>query len=248
MKERKKTTLHLVCIFCRCRVVFLRSFISALFLYFFLHWPPNPRSSSDNDHCAAVSILDRLQVPTQSVLESCVRGSPKLACSPLFRGFNFRGLPIMAKIGHLDSFPPIRVKRAVTSSLPYATLMSLPFASGRKTRGVQFDFFLNRGISSLSPSDSWKNSFNRSLLKTAGYPPAHLMRIGSAMWMGPKSLVPKLYFCLSCFFTLAVCFLIVKFSRNDHYRSDVPKWLPPGPNKQGSVSERNRCGMVIGFY
>ena len=32
MKEWKKTTLHLLCIFCWCRVVFLRSFI---FLYFF---------------------------------------------------------------------------------------------------------------------------------------------------------------------------------------------------------------------
>ena len=38
MKERKKTftALHLQEIHSRCRVVFLRSFISALFLYFFL--------------------------------------------------------------------------------------------------------------------------------------------------------------------------------------------------------------------
>ena len=35
MKERKKTTLHLQKIHTRYRVVFLRSFISALFLYFF---------------------------------------------------------------------------------------------------------------------------------------------------------------------------------------------------------------------
>ena len=34
-KERKKTTLHLQKIRSRCRVVFLRSFMSALFLSFF---------------------------------------------------------------------------------------------------------------------------------------------------------------------------------------------------------------------
>ena len=31
--------------------------------------------------------------------------------------------------------------------------------------GIHFDFLLNHGISSVSPSDSWKNSFKRSLLK-----------------------------------------------------------------------------------
>ena len=35
MKERKKTTGHLLYIFCWCPVIFLRSFISALFLSFF---------------------------------------------------------------------------------------------------------------------------------------------------------------------------------------------------------------------
>ena len=39
MKERKKTTLHLLHIFCRCRVVLLHSFISALFLSFFQTHP-----------------------------------------------------------------------------------------------------------------------------------------------------------------------------------------------------------------
>ena len=39
VKERKKTTLHLLCIFGRCQVVFLHSFISALFLSFFQAHP-----------------------------------------------------------------------------------------------------------------------------------------------------------------------------------------------------------------
>ena len=35
IKDCKKTALHLLCIFCRCQVVFLHSFIAALFLYLF---------------------------------------------------------------------------------------------------------------------------------------------------------------------------------------------------------------------
>ena len=47
VKERKKTTLHLLCIFCRCRVVLLRCFISALFLYFFKVHPYSKWSFSE---------------------------------------------------------------------------------------------------------------------------------------------------------------------------------------------------------
>ena len=39
IKESKKTTLHLLCIFCESQVVFFLSFNSALFLYFFRSTP-----------------------------------------------------------------------------------------------------------------------------------------------------------------------------------------------------------------